>query len=50
MAKDSGFNLVEMLNRRSKEQLKGEEEERREEGRRKGGCGPGAGETRGDDD
>lgn len=35
MAKDSGFNLVEMLNRRSKEQLKGvEEEERREEGGR----------------
>ena len=33
MAKDSGFNLVEMLNRRSKEQLKGSgiEEERREE-------------------
>ena len=27
MAKDSGFNLVEMLNRRSKEQLKGEGEE-----------------------
>ncbi len=36
MAKDSGFNLVEMLNRRSKEQLKGEgaEEERGEEGGR----------------
>lgn len=37
MAKDSGFNLVEMLNRRSKEQLKGEgegaEEERKAEGR-----------------
>ena len=33
MAKDSGFNLVEMLNQRSKEQLKGSgtEEERREE-------------------
>ena len=33
MAKDSGFNLVEMLNRRSKEQLKGEgaEEEGGEE-------------------
>ena len=36
MAKDSGFNLVEMLNQRSKEQLKGagaEKERREEDGR-----------------